>query len=90
MKDIYVSADSKPQKVAGFIASNIGNEDELLVWAVGAKAVNQAVKATIIARQFCLTNKQDIMIQPEFAKKTLYTTELINVCFRIKAIPLAE
>lgn len=90
MKDIYVSADSKPQKVAGFIASNICNEDMMLVWAVGAKAVNQAVKAITIARQFCIANKKDIIMQSEFAKKTLYATELINICFKIKAVPLTE
>lgn len=47
-----VAANSKPNKVAGAIARALRDNASVELYAVGASAVNQAVKAVAIATSF--------------------------------------
>lgn len=52
MEVLRVSANSSPSSVAGAIASVMRTSGEVEVQAVGAGAVNQAVKSIAIARGY--------------------------------------
>ena len=64
---IKVAASSPPTAVAGAIAGVIRGHGGVDVQAIGAGAVNQAVKAIVIARRYLETDGLDIVCQPSFA-----------------------
>ena len=74
MEVLKVSAQSQPKSVAGALAAVLRVKSSAEVQAVGAGAVNQAVKAIAIARGFvapsgieliCIPAFTDIMIEGE-------------------------
>lgn len=65
---LKVSAVSKPKSVAGALAAVLREKGSVEMQAVGAGAVNQAVKAIAIARGFVAPNGLDIVAIPAFAK----------------------
>ena len=67
MEILKVSARSAPNSVAGAIAAVIRDKGEVEIQAVGAGAVNQAVKACAVARGYLATNGIDLVLIPAFA-----------------------
>jgi stage V sporulation protein S len=63
---IRVSAKSRAPAVAGAIAGVVREHGRADVQAIGAGAVNQAVKATAIARGFLLLDGLDVVCIPSF------------------------
>lgn len=63
---IRVSAKSRAPAVAGAIAGVVRERGRADVQAIGAGAVNQAVKAAAIARGFLLLDGLDIVCIPSF------------------------
>lgn len=63
---IRVSARSRSSAVAGAIAGVVREQGRADVQAIGAGAVNQAVKATAIARGFLLLDGLDMVCIPSF------------------------
>jgi stage V sporulation protein S len=63
---IRVSARSRAPSVAGAIAGVVREAGRADVQAIGAGAVNQAVKATAIARGFLLLDGLDVICTPSF------------------------
>ena len=57
---LRVSGGSNPQSVASAIAHAIYGSNQVKLRAVGASAVNQAVKAIAIARGFVAPRGQDL------------------------------
>ena len=68
MEVLKVSAQSKPKSVAGALAAVIRERGTAEVQAVGAGAVNQAVKAIAIARGFVAPGGLDLVAIPAFAE----------------------
>jgi stage V sporulation protein S len=66
MDVIKVSAESRTSAVAGAIAGVVREHGRAEVQAIGAGAVNQAVKATAIARGYLHEEGVDIVCLPEF------------------------
>lgn len=66
MQSLRVSASSRPKAVAGAIAAVIKESGPLEIQAVGAGAVNQAIKAIAIARGYLSLDGFDVIMQPEF------------------------
>lgn len=66
MEILKVSGSSVPRSVAGAIASVLRREDGVAVQAVGAMAVNQAVKSMAIAREYLVDDGWDITFAPSF------------------------
>jgi len=66
MDIIKVSATSRTAAVAGAIAGVIRENKHAEVQAIGAGAVNQAVKAVILARGYLVNDGIDIVCIPEF------------------------
>lgn len=63
---LKVSAQSRPSAVAGAIAGVIREKGRTEVQAIGAGAVNQAVKAIAIARGYLVPSGLDIVCIPSF------------------------
>jgi stage V sporulation protein S len=63
---LKVSSNSNPNKVAGAIAGAITKAGKVEIQAIGAGAVNQAVKAIAIARRFVNENGNDLYMVPGF------------------------
>jgi stage V sporulation protein S len=63
---LKVSSNSNPNKVAGAIAGAISKAGKVEIQAIGAGAVNQAVKAIAIARRFVNENGNDLYMVPGF------------------------
>ena len=67
MKILKVSTKSSPSLLAGAIAGVIRESGEVELQAIGAGAVNQAVKAIAIARGFMEAVDVDLVCRPSFA-----------------------
>ena len=63
---LKVSASSKPVAVAGAIAGVIRTQGRVEVQAIGAGAINQAVKAIAISRGYVAPGGIDIVCIPSF------------------------
>lgn len=66
MDVIKVSAASRTSAVAGAIAGVVREHKRAEVQAIGAGAVNQAIKATAIARGYLHEDGLDVICIPEF------------------------
>ena len=68
---IKVSADSRTAAVAGAIAGVIREHRHAEVQAIGAGAVNQAIKALVLATGYLKQDGIDVACVPEFADVTI-------------------
>ncbi|OGO62434.1 MAG: stage V sporulation protein S [Chloroflexi bacterium RBG_19FT_COMBO_49_13] len=66
MDIIKVSGTSRTSAVAGAIAGVIREYKKAEVQAIGASAINQAVKAMALARSYLSNDGYNIIIIPEF------------------------
>lgn len=66
MDVLKVSTKSNPNSVAGAVAAIIKEQNIVELQAVGAGAINQAVKAIAIARGFVAPTGKDIVCIPAF------------------------
>jgi stage V sporulation protein S len=66
MNIIKVSANSRTAAVAGAIAGIMREQHYVEVQSIGAGAINQAVKAVILAKGYLLNDNLDIVCVPEF------------------------
>ena len=66
MEVLKVSTKSNPNSVAGALAAIIKEKSIVEIQAVGAGAINQAVKAVAIARGFVAPSGRDIVCIPAF------------------------
>lgn len=66
MEVLKVSANSIPNKVAGALAGKIREDGRTEIQAIGAGALNQAVKAVAIARGFVAPSGVDLVCIPAF------------------------
>ncbi len=67
MEPLRVSTKSQPKSVAGAIAAMVNDCQKAEILAVGAGAVNQAIKAIAITRGFLAPRGIDIVVVPAFA-----------------------
>ena len=66
MDIIKVSANSRTSAVAGAIAGVIREQKHAEVQAIGAGAVNQAVKALVLATGYLKDDGLEVVCVPEF------------------------
>jgi len=66
MDIIKVSGTSRTSAVAGAIAGVVRENKRAEVQAIGASAINQAVKAMALARGYLTNDGYDIIFIPEF------------------------
>ena len=82
---LRVSASSNPQSVASAIAHAIYDKHEVKMRAVGAGAVNQAVKAMAIARGYVAPRGMDLVCKPGFTTIQSRDGEISAIVFHITA-----
>ena len=68
METLKVSSKSNPNSVAGALANVFREKGEVEIQAIGAGALNQAVKAVAIARGFVAPSGVDLVCIPAFAE----------------------
>ena len=66
MEILKISTKSKPSSVAGALANAFKSKRVVEMQAIGAGAINQAVKAIAIARGFVAPSGRDIVCVPAF------------------------
>ncbi|MEW8956225.1 MULTISPECIES: stage V sporulation protein S [Clostridium] len=66
MEVLKVSTKSNPNSVAGALAAILKERNIVEIQAIGAGAINQAVKAVAIARGFVAPSGKDIVCVPAF------------------------
>jgi stage V sporulation protein S len=87
MTVIKVSARSRTAAVAGAIAGVMRDNSVVEVQAIGAGAVNQAVKATVIARRYLEEDGIDIICTPSFVEVEIGDQERTAIHFLIEPRP---
>ena len=68
MEILKISSKSNPNSVAGAIAGLVKESNKAEMQAIGAGALNQAVKAVAIARGFVAPAGVDLVCIPAFAE----------------------
>ena len=68
METIKVSSKSQPKALAGAISYALKSDDSVSMQAVGAGAINQAIKGIAIARGYLAPNGINLISYPEFTE----------------------
>lgn len=84
MEILKVSASSQPKLVAGALAAVLRDNNYAEIQAVGAGAVNQAVKAIAITRGFVAPNGIDLVAVPAFSEVNIDGQEKTAIKFLIE------
>lgn len=84
MEVLKVSAQSNSKSVAGALAAVLREKGTAEIQAVGAGAVNQAIKAVAIARGFVAPNGIDLIAVPSFAEIMIEGEERTAIRFIIE------
>jgi stage V sporulation protein S len=66
METLKVGTKSNPNSVAGALANVIRQSGSVEIQAIGAGALNQAIKAVAIARGFVAPSGQNLVCIPAF------------------------
>lgn len=82
---LRVSAGSNPQAVASAIAHSIYETRACKIRAVGAGAINQAVKAIAIARGYTAPRGLDLTCIPGFTSIESHDGQISAIIFDVKA-----
>jgi len=88
MNLIKVSANSRTSAVAGAIAGVVREHHRAEVQAIGAGAVNQAMKALILATGYLKNDRIYVTFVPEFAEVTI--EENVRTAIKFVIEPTAE
>lgn len=81
---LKVSASSNPKSVAGALAAVIREKGSAEMQAVGAGAVNQAVKAIAITRGFVAPNGVNLICIPAFSEVQIDGEERTAIKFLVE------
>lgn len=84
---IRVAASSHPAEVAGAIAGMVRNGKEPTIRAIGAAAVNQAVKAIAVARTYLEPEGVGLAFVPSFFDTEINGEERTGLRFVIETRP---
>lgn len=71
MEILKVSSKSKPNSVAGALANVFKEYNKVEIQAVGAGALNQAIKSVAIARGFVAPTGKNLVCIPAFSDITI-------------------
>lgn len=71
METLKVSSKSDANKVAGALANVLRDKKSVEIQAIGAGALNQAIKAVAIARGFVAPSGKNLICIPAFSDITI-------------------
>ncbi|MFW6008873.1 MAG: stage V sporulation protein S [archaeon] len=83
-QELKVSSKSNPNKVAGALAGTIREDGICDLTAVGAGAINQAVKAIAIARGYISPSGEDLVVVPAFTTCNIEGEEKTAIKFIVE------
>ncbi len=83
METLKVSANSKPKALAGALAAVIRTDGSVELQAIGAGAVNQAIKAIAIARGYVAPNGINLVVIPAFVEVMIGEEERTAIRFSV-------
>jgi stage V sporulation protein S len=81
---LKVSTKSNPNAVAGALAASLRERDSAELQAVGAGAINQAVKAVAIARNYLKAADIDIVCVPSFITVAISDNERTGISLTVE------
>ena len=84
MEILKVSSQSNPNSVAGALASLIKENKKAELQAVGAGAINQAVKAIAISRGYVASLGIDLVCIPAFVNVDIEGADKTGMKFIVK------
>jgi len=84
MEILKISSKSNPNSVAGAIAGLVKESTKAEMQAIGAGALNQAIKAVAIARGFVAPTGIDLICIPGFVEVEIETEEKSAIKFIVK------
>jgi stage V sporulation protein S len=87
---LMVSAKSNPNAVAGALAAVLRERETAEVQAVGAGAINQAIKAVAIARTYLRGAKLDVVCAPSFVIVAIDESERTAISLQVERRKLEE
>ena len=84
METLKVSKDSSPKSVAGAIAAIVRNGESAEIDAIGASAVNQAIKSIAVARGYVAPNGIELVTLPSFTQLQVDGSEKTAIKFVVE------
>ena len=85
MEILKVSSKSNPNSVAGALANVFREKGKVEIQAVGAGALNQAIKAIAIARGFVAPSGKNLTCIPAFSDITIEGEEKTAIKLIVEA-----
>ena len=85
METLKVSSKSNPNSIAGALANVLREESSVEIQAVGAGALNQAIKGIIIARGFVAPSGKNICCTPSFREVMIEGEERTAIKLLVEA-----
>ena len=85
MEILKVSSKSNPNSVAGALSNVLKNTNVTEIQAVGAGALNQAIKAVIIARGYVAPSGKNLVCIPAFSDISIEGEERTAIKLIIEA-----
>ncbi len=85
MEVLKVSSGSNPNSVAGALAGVIRESDQAEVQAIGAGALNQAIKAIAIARGYVAPGGHDLICIPAFTEVEINGSDRTGIKLIVKS-----
>lgn len=82
--DLRVAGGSNPAKVAGAVVKNMEEGKVVFLSAMGAGAVNQAVKAICIARGMAAPQGKDLYVVPGFIDEVVEGVKKTAIRFSVR------
>ena len=86
MEVLKISSKSNPNSVAGAIAGLVKENERAEMQAIGAGALNQAIKAVAIARGFVAPSGKNLVCIPAFTDITIDGEERTAIKLIVEAI----
>ncbi len=84
MDILKISAKSSPNSVAGAIAGLVKENGKAEMQAIGAGAINQAIKAVAIARGFVAPTGVELVCSPAFTEVMIDNEEKTGIKFVVE------
>lgn len=88
VEPLRVKSSSSASKLASAIAHGIYDNDKVVLRAIGAGAINQAVKAIAIATQFVAIRGLVLACRPGFVTVQMPDREVSAITFHVFTIDL--
>jgi stage V sporulation protein S len=85
METLKVSAHSNTKALAGAMAAVVRTDGVVELQAIGAGAVNQAIKAVAVARGYVAPNGINLILIPSFVEISINGEDRTAIRFKVES-----